>query len=298
MNFLKKWYIYQKERFPLVTYGLYCFCIVFGTFCFGNYLGIVEQNNLTEETGKYIIEYSLLIPMFIVGLLQFLMVRIVDEFKDYEEDCKYRPYRPVPRGVVTLKELKVLFILCVLLQIGITLWINPISCILLLVVWVFFGIMSKGFFIKKVLDKHILLEVLLDELLLPVTTLYLLSFIRPVELKETWKFLLMVYNISWIIEIARKIRCKEAEENGVKTYTAVFGIPKATVLLFFLETFLLIITSVLIGFKIYIYTIYGVLILINLFFIIQKNKLFSKCVEYLADLYVMICLVSLVVLIL
>lgn len=32
------------------------------------------------------------------------MVRIVDEFKDYEEDCEYRPYRPVPRGLITLKD--------------------------------------------------------------------------------------------------------------------------------------------------------------------------------------------------
>ena len=45
--------------------------------------------------------------MFIVTFLQFLMVRIVDEFKDYEEDCKYRPYRPVPRGLIKLKELKI-----------------------------------------------------------------------------------------------------------------------------------------------------------------------------------------------
>ena len=38
------------------------------------------------------------ITMFVVAFLQFLMVRIIDEFKDYEEDKKYRPYRPVPRG--------------------------------------------------------------------------------------------------------------------------------------------------------------------------------------------------------
>jgi len=39
MNFLKKWYTYQKERFPVLTYGLYCFTIVFGTFCYSNCRG-------------------------------------------------------------------------------------------------------------------------------------------------------------------------------------------------------------------------------------------------------------------
>ncbi len=39
MNQIKKWYTYQKERFPVLVYGLYVFCIVFATFCFFNYYG-------------------------------------------------------------------------------------------------------------------------------------------------------------------------------------------------------------------------------------------------------------------
>ena len=38
-------------------------------------------------------------------LLFFLQLRIADEFKDYEDDARYRPYRPVPRGLVSLREL-------------------------------------------------------------------------------------------------------------------------------------------------------------------------------------------------
>ena len=36
MNFIKKWYTYQKERFPILTYGLYVFSIVIGTFFVSN----------------------------------------------------------------------------------------------------------------------------------------------------------------------------------------------------------------------------------------------------------------------
>ena len=108
MNYFKKWYTYQKERFPIATYGLYIFSIVFGTFCFAT------------ESKKWI----MLIPMFVVALLQFLMVRIVDEFKDFEEDSKYRPYRPVPRGLVSLKELGILGGICAVIQIGLTAILN------------------------------------------------------------------------------------------------------------------------------------------------------------------------------
>lgn len=44
-NFLKKWYTYQKERFPILVYGLYVFCIVFAVFCFYNFYGKIYYNN-------------------------------------------------------------------------------------------------------------------------------------------------------------------------------------------------------------------------------------------------------------
>ena len=287
MNFFKKWYIYQKERFPILTYGLYCFCVVFATFCFSN--SYLINNNF--------INYKLLIPMFIVAILQFLMVRIIDEFKDYEEDSKYRPYRPVPRGLITLKELKVLFIICCFIQIIITSLVNPKSLILLAVVWLFFGIMTKGFFIKSILDKHILCEVAFDELLLPITALYLSSFVGKVEFCVIWKLLVYLYIVSWIIEIARKIRCKEAEENGVKTYTAVFGIPKATFLLWILEILLFLVNVYIIKFKLYISISLIIITFIDIVFVIEKSKIFSKLVEYLADFYVMMSLISFIFLV-
>ena len=36
MTFLKKWYIYQKERFPVLIYGIYILAIVLGTFAISN----------------------------------------------------------------------------------------------------------------------------------------------------------------------------------------------------------------------------------------------------------------------
>lgn len=295
MNFLKKWYTYQKERFPVIIYGLYMLCIVFAVFCFSNYFGKMYHDTLVfcTDPGPYKIEYIKIIPMFVVAFLQFLMVRIVDEFKDYEEDCKYRPYRPVPRGLVTLKELKVLFIICAILQVVITGIFNREGLILLGIVWIFFAIMSKGFFIKKFLDKHILAEVTLDEILMPILVLYLSSFIY-IDYSNIWTLLLISYVISWIVEIARKVRCKEDEEEGVKTYTAVFGIGKAVLILAILETMLMLLQIKVLGtaYLALIIGVYALINIINLLFVKSKTKKLAKLTELSANIYIMIVYLS------
>ena len=277
MNFFKKWYTYQKERFPIATYGLYIFSIVFGTFCFAT-----ESKN-----------WIMLIPMFVVALLQFLMVRIVDEFKDFEEDSKYRPYRPVPRGLVSLKELGILGGICAIIQIGLTAILNIKGLIYLSLVWIFFAIMSKSFFIKKLVDKHILLEVTLDEFLMPLLVLYLSTFVTRISVKLI-PFLILSYLGSWIVEIARKVRCKEDEENGVKTYTAVFGIPKATIIVVILEALIMLMQYYILGTK-YIIPILALYVLINipnLLFIIKENKKLAKMVGLLANMYLILVYIS------
>ena len=285
MGFIKKWYTYQKERFPVATYGIYIFSIVFGTFCFA-----------IDKT--YNPNWIMFLPMFAVAFLQFLMVRIVDEFKDYEEDVKYRPYRPVPRGLVTLKELGILGGICAAVQVGITAILNLKGLIFLGLVWLFFGVMSKSFFIKKLVDKHILLEVTLDELLMPVLVLYLSTFVTSISVKLI-PFLILSYLGSWIVEIARKVRCKEDEEEGVKTYTAVFGIPAATMIVVILEALIMIMQSIILGTK-YIIPVIALYVLINIpniLFIIKQNKKLAKTVGLLANIYLIIAYISMVCLV-
>ena len=302
MNFFKKWYTYQKERFPVLVYGAYILCIVVGVFFYYISYGKQIENKVflasfNNSVGPYHfdINYLIMIPMFAVAFLQFLMVRIIDEFKDYEEDCKYRPYRPVPRGLISLKELKILFLICAVLQVGITYMFNKFySIIWLAILWIFFLLMTKGFFIKKILDKHILLEVLLDELMLPILIIYLVSFIYYKDFSILKNLLFMGYIISCIVEIARKVRCKEDEEEGVKTYTAVFGIPKAVCILAIFETLLTLVLYSILG-KAYllpIIIIYTVINLINILFMIEQRKKYAKATELSANIFIMLAYLS------
>ncbi len=75
----------------------------------------------------------------------FLQLRIADEFKDFEEDSRFRPYRPVPRGLVKLRELGWLFVLGAGVQLALALWLAPRMALLLLLPWGYLAGMSKEF---------------------------------------------------------------------------------------------------------------------------------------------------------
>ena len=282
IGFFKKWYMYQKERFPVGVYGLYIFCIVFAVFCYCNYMNKIEE-----------IKYCFLIPMFVFSFLQFLMVRIVDEFKDFEEDSKFRPYRPVPRGLVTLKELKVLFVICLLIQIAIAVTLNVKNIGLLIGFWAFFFLFCKDFFIKKYLDKHILMTVAIDEILVVFLALYISSFVHSIN-SMMWIILLVVYLVSWVVEIARKVRCKKDEEKGVKTYTSVLGIGKTIFVLFIVETLLMLLQINILGMKHlpWIVIVYTVVDVINILFAEKKTKKLSKLVELMANIFIVVIYLS------
>jgi len=297
MNFFKKWYTYQKERFPVLAFGSYVFAIAFATYCFSN-----SEFNKVYPLGTSFFDWKIILTMFVLGLLQFLMVRIIDEFKDYEEDCKYRPYRPVPRGLISLKELKVLFIICAILQIAITAIVNRYALKFLVLLWIVFYLMTKGFFIKKVLDKHILLEVTFDEIMMPILVVFLSKFPngRIFLTNRYFLFLFMTYVVSWIIEIARKVRCKEDEEEGVRTYTAVFGINKAMLLLNLLQLILTTIQTLILGKERLLITgiPFAIVLLINILFAIKQNKILSKLAELFANIHVFIVYFSMILLVL
>src|SRR5204862_7188787 len=86
-----------------------------------------------------------------------LQLRIADEFKDFEEDARYRPYRPVPRGLVSLRELGALGALAALVQLGLALWLKPALALLLGLTWTYLALMSKEFFVGEWLKRrHVL----------------------------------------------------------------------------------------------------------------------------------------------
>ena len=100
------------------------------------------------------------------------------------------------------------------------------------------------------------------------------------------------------MELARKIRCKKDEEKGVKTYTQVFGIPKAVLLLGLFEMFAYMLQTTLLNrnYDTDCLFIFLTVMVINVLFVLTENRFFSKLVELAANVYIIVVYLSFIVL--
>jgi len=217
---MRRWWTYQKERFPLVVNGP--LVAVFG-------LGALYHAALVR--GAALPDWREALVAFVVALGFFLLLRIADEFKDAEKDAKHRPYRPVPRGLVSLRELGVLGGITAAAQLGLTLWIDPMVTFVLLGAWAYFGLMSVEFFAGDWLEERLGLYAASHMVILP--------FIALVAMACDWApadagppaalgwFLGASYANGLVLEVGRKIRAPDGEEAGVETYSKRWGRPWA-----------------------------------------------------------------------
>jgi len=217
-----RWWVYQRERFPVLVHGPLIAAMSFSA---------VSVSSLLRSGAGLPAAGSLLVA-FVTTLLFFLQLRVADEFKDRETDARYRPYRAVPRGLVSLRELGTVAAVGALLQLGLALWLQPALALLLAAVWVYLGLMWTEFFARQYLTAHPITYLWSHMLILPLITLYatacewrIAGATMPSGL--AWLLVASFFN-GLVIEIGRKIRAPEAEERGVETYSALWGRRTAT----------------------------------------------------------------------
>jgi 4-hydroxybenzoate polyprenyltransferase len=217
-----RWWVYQRERFPVLVHGPLIAAMSFSA---------VSVSSLLRSGTRLPAAGSLLVA-FVTTLLFFLQLRVADEFKDRATDARYRPYRAVPRRLVSLRELGTVAAVGALLQLGLALWLQPSLALLLAAVWVYLGLMWKEFFARQYLTAHPITYLWSHMLILPLITIYatacewrIASAIMPSGL--AWLVVASFFN-GLVIEIGRKIRAPEAEERGVETYSALWGRRTAT----------------------------------------------------------------------
>jgi len=221
--FVRTWWTYQRERFPVIAHGI---LIASFSFC-----AVSLSRQLRGQEGWP--QWPQLIVAFGTCFTFFLQLRIADEFKDFDEDARYRPYRPVQRGLVTLYQLGVLFAAGAILQLGLALCQSLKLVILLAITWAYLAAMSKEFFVGTWLRKKPLLYMVSHMVIMPLVDLYATS--------TDWRtaggrpprglifFLLASYFNGLAIEIGRKIRSPDDEEKGVGTYSRIWGMDTAVV---------------------------------------------------------------------
>lgn len=176
-------------------------------------------------------DFKTIAVAFTTTLLLFWQLRVADEFKDFEDDSRYQPDRPVQRGLVSLKELGWTAVVAALVQLVLTVWLSPILVLPLLATWVYFALMSREFFVSKWLRRHPFTYLWSHMLILVCTDVYITACDWMVAGASPERGLLFFLVASFfngiVIEVGRKMRAPADEIHGVDTYTSLWGIPAA-----------------------------------------------------------------------
>ena len=214
---IARFIVYQRERFPVLAHGPLIAAFSASAMCF---------SALLRGSGHFP-SWPLLLSGFASSFIFFAQLRIADEFKDYADDLAYRPYRPVQRGLVSLRELGVIGVAGALLQLAIALLIDPALCLILAGVWAYFGLMTKEFFVSRWLKAHPVIYLLSHMFIMPLIDFYVTAFdwlvARVPPPAGLFWFLAVSFVNGIVIEVGRKIRASEDEERGVETYTVLWG---------------------------------------------------------------------------
>lgn len=311
---IKNFKIYLNERFPLGKNSIFVLIFTLSGYI---YTGLLYNskiiNQIFSKEIKVPMPWHKIVALFIIIFMFFLQLRITDEFKDYEEDLKYRAYRPVQRGVVTLKALGKIGIATVIVQIILAYVIDFKIIYFMIIVWFYMFLMTKEFFIKEWLTKRILIYALSHVVIMIFITLVIVDATQCIMLDEAeniFKFgalqwyrhnidiaLIPLFALNYlngiVLEIGRKTRRADEEEHGVQTYSKLWGKKKAVIILslLFAAEYFLVILGLSYTYEKYLLLsglILLVILIVSIYFMIKflRKNLSGKIVESLSGLWI------------
>ncbi|MDB5665769.1 UbiA family prenyltransferase [Cypionkella sp.] len=217
---MARFWTYQAERFPLVkTLPLLA---VFSAASIS--VSAVLAGRPVPGIGGYLTGFALV-------FLLFFQLRVCDEVKDADDDRRYRPERPIPRGLVTLREIVVGGICTVPLAVVLALlWGNGLIWLLALV-WAWLTLMTLEFGAPEWLKARPVLYLLSHMAIMPLIDLLLtgvewLPHGSP-HPALAW-FILLSFANGCVLELGRKLWAEESERTGVETYSRLWGPRRAT----------------------------------------------------------------------
>lgn len=218
---LRRLWIYQRERFPLAAMAALALLLAAAAMLFSARL-----------RGAPLPAAGALCAAAASVFLVFIQMRVFDEFKDREDDARYRPYRPVPRGLVSLAELRGVQIAASAGMIVIALALDARLLWLLAALWGYLLLMAVEFFAPVWLRARHFAYLVSHIPFGGLIALYASAFEwLPRGAHPHPALLLLAAAVlfdSTLLEIGRKIRAPRDEETGVATYSHVWGPTRAT----------------------------------------------------------------------
>jgi len=222
MPFMYRLYQYQKERFPILIHGLLIACFTFSAIAY-------SRLSRGAEGFIHFLDYAFAVSMTL-GL--FFLLRLFDEVKDHAEDMQFRKYLPVPRGLIHLSEIQMMIGIVISAQvIALIIFKQQLIPIYLLCLG-YMLLMRVEFFAADWLRKRQVWYILSHMVIIPLVDILasaadwkLAGVIPPAGLAY---FFVVSFLNGLVLEVGRKMRAPNQEEEGVISYTHLWGIRGAS----------------------------------------------------------------------
>ncbi len=201
---------YQAERFPLAAHAPMTLLLCAGSVA--AFTGALPVKAVLAG-------FAALLPLFFI-------MRVADEHKDHAEDMAFRPERPVPRGLVTLAELRLAGTVAALLPLTLALAF-PAALLPLLLAAGWIAAMSVEFGLRDWLREHPVAYLVSHMLVMPLLALLATSFAADIAIPAILPVLALAFGAGLVLEIGRKLWGAEEEREGVETYSRLWGPARA-----------------------------------------------------------------------
>jgi 4-hydroxybenzoate polyprenyltransferase len=151
---------YQKERFPLAKTVPLLAVFSAASLCAS-----------AEMAGRPLPEAWAFVAAFMAAMMLFFQMRVCDEYKDLDDDRRYRPHRPIPRGLVSLRQIIALGLASLpVTALAVWLW-HPPAFWLLALVWLWLAAMTAEFGVAAWLKARPLLYLVSHMAIMPLIDL-------------------------------------------------------------------------------------------------------------------------------
>ena len=216
INLIKRFNIYQKERFPLSI-------LIFttGTIILSSYGIIMQELNLIK-----------FLMLLFISLSYLFHIRVNDDIRDFKDDSKFHKKRPVQNKLISLKELKLLDYLFILISTILILlfFSNALIYFGLGLLFIFFA--GKDFFIRKYIINKPILYHFLNSIQMIIIMLFIYESIQKIRIDNLLIIhLIFIQLCIFLLEIVRKIKPEKNKKIAYSSYLAFLGHKKIKYLL-------------------------------------------------------------------
>lgn len=218
------WCQFTKERFEPWSHLIMIFVFIFAHILVVNPVKTIFASSLNE------------IMLFIGVVAFYFKLRLYDEVKDYELDVVINKTRPLPRGLLTHKDMYRGMVVCILIEL-ISFSIMGLNSLITAIIAILYSlIMYKEFFIPKKIRPHLTTYALVHTIVTTLLSFAIFSFLTQESIIELAKgptlvsFAFANWMLFNIFEFGRKTFASIEERHNVDTYSSLFGRVGAVIL--------------------------------------------------------------------